>query len=298
MSSSSELSRLEIPRTSLESSFDSWLNSEKADPNDRLAILEDIRKLLPIFAYNQFKLNSDQCHTEFESDGSMGHFIFHDAIDFLDLSSNAGECGQLATKAYILILEKYPELRGYLCMLTGKESQYFTGDKSHLFLALCQTEPIRIMSSGEIAKDAHYVDKHDDEDNNRQYAVPRDIWIIDPSFGMIIDHTKNQQTHLPQSVAVQSKMKADLPIYYENLIPFCNLPDTGFAYLEWTVQQDRLTVRIALKKPGSPYPKSHTIGSQNFETVFEKHPELMRQALLAKQKMIKAVRSSVSFLKT
>jgi len=290
----SELSRLGIDRQSVNEEFDDWIHSPRADLSNMNAVMEDIRLLLPLFEYNDFALADRD--VEYEGSQDSGHFVFKEAIDLLDLSSKAGLCGRLAARAYILILEKYPELRRGLYLLSGEHKKHFYGggDNRHLFLGLAMDEPSALLENirsilppdVDLPASVNYVAPgENDGDDDRRHYVPGDLWIIDPSLNEIVAlqpfHNHDYSINV---VAVQTRMRADVELFYQKLYVLALPSDLGVVSLAWTISNEQLNVRAIIKKVGGSF-KSHRVGSDDFNTVCGAHPELVEVLKTIKDKM-------------
>ncbi|MBD3330830.1 hypothetical protein GF354_04860 [Candidatus Peregrinibacteria bacterium] len=129
----------EIKEEVIHQKFQNWLNSEKADPENIEAVLEDIEKnLFPCFEYNVFHQTQEDRPAEKLDPYTV---VIKDGLCCYDLSLNSGTCSELATKAHALIMKKYPKLADKISVLRGHEPKFFRNkDSWHDFVGLQKSE--------------------------------------------------------------------------------------------------------------------------------------------------------------
>lgn len=163
----------ELEKPGLYHGFENWLSSPRAPDGDVNAMLLDIRdNLLPHFQYNQFDIarNPDR-RMRFDARGGI-LYILDDPLR-KNLAVNCGNCIDLATKAYLLICQKYPALRKHLVLFDVKEKRYFK-DGSHKVLVYADDVLIDGVSM---------VDFEEEYSNGKRIFINGRGSIIDPTFG-------------------------------------------------------------------------------------------------------------------
>lgn len=121
---SNAVSAAQNVETEMHPTFAAWLQAERADPEDDEAVLKDIQEgLFPLLQFHRFHVNQDDCLVYFNL--LQTSLMFENGHRVKDLSSNSGDCSELAGRMVQLVWQKYPELVGKFLLVEGKEPDYF-----------------------------------------------------------------------------------------------------------------------------------------------------------------------------